>query len=369
MNAKITILIVDDNHQNLRVVSSFLKDRNYNLALATSGEKTIELLEKIETDLILLDIMMPEMDGLETCRIIKENPKTADIPVIFLTAKNQTEDIIEGFEAGGVDYITKPFNRDELLVRIKNHVDLAKAKKKIIEMNNTRDKLYSIIAHDIKSPLNSIIFTFNMINDGLFDTQSEHFSSIMKDLETSTKETKSLIENLLEWTKFQSENNQFFPAANNLHSIVSECFLLLNANASQKQIELVSDMDKNLKGWFDEVSIHTVLRNLINNSIKFTNAGGRIVVSAYKTSDDTIDVMVKDNGIGIKEEVRRKLFETGDVVSTMGTNNEKGTGLGIILVKDFVKKNNGNLKAESTPGEGTTITISLPAKETQTANV
>ncbi|MFW5777932.1 MAG: response regulator, partial [Bacteroidota bacterium] len=155
MDKKITILIVDDNHQNLRVVSSFLKDKNYNLALATSGEKTLELLEKIHTDLILLDIMMPEMDGLETCRILKENPKTADIPVIFLTAKNQTEDIVEGFKAGGVDYITKPFNREELLVRIKNHVDLAKAKNKIIEMNNTRDKLYSIIAHDIKSPLNS----------------------------------------------------------------------------------------------------------------------------------------------------------------------------------------------------------------------
>jgi len=368
MDTKITILIVDDNHQNLRVVSSFLKDKNYNLALATSGVKTLELLEKIETDLILLDIMMPEMDGLETCRILKANPKTADIPVIFLTAKNQTEDIVEGFEAGGVDYITKPFNRDELLVRIKNHVDLAKAKKKIIEMNNTRDKLYSIIAHDIKSPLNSIIFTFDMINNGMFDPQSSQFASVMKDLEISTKETKSLIENLLEWTKFQGHNNQFFPAANNIHNIVSECFLLLHANASQKEIELAAEVDKNLTGWFDEVSIHTVLRNLINNAIKFTNPGGKIVVSTIKTKDDIVDISVKDNGIGIKEEVRRKLFETGDVVSTMGTNNEKGTGLGIVLVKDFVKKNHGKLKAESTPGEGTTITISLPVKEPQTAN-
>jgi two-component system, sensor histidine kinase and response regulator len=124
MNEDITILVVDDNQENLKVISNFLKEKNYKIALAIDGESTFEVLEGNKIDLVLLDIMMPGLDGFEVCRIMKEKPETKDIPVIFLTARNETEDIVKGFQSGGVDYITKPFRKEELFARVNSHIQL-----------------------------------------------------------------------------------------------------------------------------------------------------------------------------------------------------------------------------------------------------
>ncbi|MFN8240604.1 MAG: response regulator [Bacteroidales bacterium] len=128
MEEKINILIVDDNIENLRVVSTFLKEQDYQIALATDGKSALSILESNRIDLILLDIMMPEMDGYEVCNIIRKNERISNIPVIFLTARTETEDIVKGFQTGGVDYITKPFKKEELLARVKNHITIKLAK-------------------------------------------------------------------------------------------------------------------------------------------------------------------------------------------------------------------------------------------------
>jgi len=124
MNEEVSILVVDDNQENLKVISSFLKEKKYRIALATDGNGAFKVLENNKIDLILLDIMMPGMDGFEVCRILKEKPETSDIPVIFLTARTETDDIIRGFQIGGVDYITKPFKKEELYARVNNHIQL-----------------------------------------------------------------------------------------------------------------------------------------------------------------------------------------------------------------------------------------------------
>ena len=120
----VNILVVDDNLENLKVVCSLLKEKKYQIALAENGERALKILEEIKIDLILLDIMMPEMDGFEVCRLIKKNPETENIPIIFLTAKSETGEIVKGFQAGGVDYITKPFVKEELFARVNNHIQL-----------------------------------------------------------------------------------------------------------------------------------------------------------------------------------------------------------------------------------------------------
>jgi DNA-binding response OmpR family regulator len=129
------ILVVDDNHENLKVVGNYLKEKNYKIALATDGESAMKILENNKIDLILLDIMMPGMDGFEVCRLLKEKEETKEIPIIFLTARNETEDIIKGFELGGVDYISKPFNKEELFARVNNHIQLKIAKDLLIQNN------------------------------------------------------------------------------------------------------------------------------------------------------------------------------------------------------------------------------------------
>lgn len=160
MNKEIHILVVDDNRQNLTVVSNFLKEKNYKLALAIDVNSAMKILENNKIDLILLDIMMPGMDGFSVCRKLKENSKTKDIPVIFLTAKTETEDIVKGFKVGGVDYITKPFNKEELYARVNNHIQLKLIrdllKQRTEESLDSRDKFIQMI-----SELGSIIHSNN----------------------------------------------------------------------------------------------------------------------------------------------------------------------------------------------------------------
>jgi DNA-binding response OmpR family regulator len=144
MTENIYILVVDDNHENLKVVGNFLKEKDYKIAMATDGKSALKILETTSIDLILLDIMMPEMDGFEVCRKLKENPSTKEIPVIFLTARTETEDIVRGFKMGGVDYITKPFNKEELFARVHNHIQLKLAKDYLVQREmdaiKTRDQ-------------------------------------------------------------------------------------------------------------------------------------------------------------------------------------------------------------------------------------
>jgi two-component system, sensor histidine kinase and response regulator len=144
MNEDINILVVDDNQENLKVISSFLKEKNYRIALAIDGKSAFKVLEDNKIDLILLDIMMPGMDGFEVCRLLKEKPETKDIPVIFLTARTETDDVVRGFQIGGVDYITKPFKKEELYARVNNHIQLKLVRDYLVkcEMDTKKSRDY-----------------------------------------------------------------------------------------------------------------------------------------------------------------------------------------------------------------------------------
>ncbi|MEI6695103.1 MAG: hybrid sensor histidine kinase/response regulator [Bacteroidota bacterium] len=353
------ILAVDDNHENLKIISSFLKDSGYKIALALDGESALKILEDNNIDLILLDVMMPEMDGFEVCRRVKENPLTKEIPVIFLTAKNQTEDLVEGFKVGAIDYILKPFRRDELLIRIKNHLELSSSRKKIIEMNLTRDKLYSIIAHDIRSPFAAISQTIDAISNGYIAVGSDDFNKIFSLLKQRTVETNTLLNNLLEWTKLHNKNIALSAININIHNLINECVQLLNGNAKNKNINININIPENAHAFIDEVTIHTAFRNIISNAIKFTPENGKISIEVENAAA-SIAVIIKDNGIGMSVENLDKIFNKNKHFTSPGTKNEMGTGLGLFLVRDFVEQNNGRIKVESKEGVGTTFIVYLP---------
>lgn len=359
MNTNHYILIIDDNPMNLLLTSKMLENKGYLSITAESGLEGIEQIEKELPSLILLDIMMPEMDGYEVCRKINEVEKWKEIPIIFLTAMGQTEDLVEGFEAGGVDYITKPFKNEELLIRVKNHLELADSRKKIVEMNRTRDNLYSIIAHDIRSPLSGILQTIDAIVQGYFDPASDDFKEIIQHLQIKTSETSKLLNSLLQWTKMQGETIGIQLKNTNINTLITSCIQLLEPIAKNKEITLISTVSENETAWCDEVSIQTVFRNIISNAIKFTEIKGLIQISANR-QDDWLDVTITDNGVGMSDEAIKKIFEKEEHYSTSGTENEQGTGLGLIMVKDFIKKNNSKISVKSSLGTGTSITISLP---------
>jgi two-component system sensor histidine kinase/response regulator len=355
------ILIVDDSVKNLQLTASLLKDNGYLISLAQDAEAAMIQLNDLIPDLILLDVMMPGTDGFELCRRIKKKEKLCDIPVIFLTAKTETSDLAEGFKAGGVDYITKPFNRDELLLRVKNHIELASSRKRIVEMNMMRDKLYSVIAHDIRSPLSSISLTLSAIASGYLDPASEDFKLILKDLEKTANETNILLDNLLEFTRHQQQNASITPKYSPLYPVIMESVQLLKGNAEKKSITVKSDIASDIVAYFDEVTMYTVFRNIIFNAIKFTPVNGSVRLDSHLENEYAV-VRISDTGIGISDDILKKIFVKNEHYTSRGTNMEQGSGLGLYIIKDFVNKNHGKLEIKSTPGEGTDILVYLPLK-------
>lgn len=360
IEGKSHILIVDDNLKNLQVTGRLLREEGYKISLAENGNDAINLLASFTPDLILLDVMMPEKNGYEVCREIKMNKKHKAIPIIFLTAKNQTEDLVEGFSSGGVDYITKPFNREELLIRVQTHLELSASRKKIVEMNQTRDKLYSIIAHDIRSPFASITQAIHAISNGYLKPGTAEFDQIFGLLEQRTLETTNLLNNLLEWTKFHNERININLQPTNVYSLLKECLQLLNGSIVQKNLSIQMQVSPKVVAVCDEVTIHTVFRNIISNAIKFSPENGFIEIDAEERGND-INIRFIDHGVGMTSEILHKIFHNNEPHSTKGTNNEAGSGLGLYLVKEFVEQNGGKLLVESEENTGTTFTIILPS--------
>lgn len=358
-NTNKQILVVDDNLQNLQMTTRILQDEGYKVSLALDGPIALEQLEFNLPDLILLDIMMPEMDGLEVCRILKKKPALKEIPVIFLTAKTQSEDLKDGFNAGGVDYITKPFRKEELLVRVKNHIELADSRNRIFELYQTKAKLYSIISHDLRSPFAAITQVINAIHEGYLDTDSPEFLEIFSDLEKTTQATSALLENLLNWSSFQSGSLPFSPIMIDLVKLIYECIQLLERSATNKKINFNLDLPNSIQCYCDEVSMHTVLRNLISNAIKFTREGGTISIHV-SGHEQTTKIIIEDTGLGIEEDVIEKIFTKNEHYTSKGTSEEMGTGLGLHLVKEFIEKNKGKIQVESKKDVGTKFTILLP---------
>jgi two-component system sensor histidine kinase/response regulator len=361
------VLIVDDNPHNIQILAAVVNECNYQSGFAMNGQQALDFLEENLPILILLDIMMPDMNGYEVCKKIKENESLKDIPIIFLTAKNEKEDIIKGFEVGGVDYVTKPFNNTELKMRIKTHVELQQSRSELVSLNkelkksnNTKDKFFSIIAHDLRGPIGNIEQYVDMMIDTNFDLIKENDLtedfSVLKEL---AKNSYDLLENLLIWASSQKGTINYIPTKSNLYDLVESNLELFKQLADKKEILLINKLNYNLESVFDYNMINTVIRNLINNAIKYTSKNGIITVSAIE-KDKEIEIEVKDNGIGMPQSLVDNLFNI-DVkkYSKKGTDGETGTGFGLILCKEFIDKHNGKIFAESELGKGSKFKFTI----------
>jgi two-component system, sensor histidine kinase and response regulator len=389
------ILIVDDQPNNLKVISSVLSNK-YTLSFANSGERALKILEKINPGLILLDIMMPDMDGYEVCEKIKMNERTKDIPIIFLSAKNEIEDIIKGFDLGAVDYISKPFNIKEINVRIQNHLNLSNARKIIsdqkteletyieqlsetkteLEISNNeltktikeKDKFFSIIAHDLKTPFNGLLGLLQILNEDYNSISRKNKEEMIASLYQSTKNVYALIENLLEWSRTQGKSKSFSPKEINPYLILTEIINIFEVKAKLKEITLINDIDKNLVIFADEMMINAIFRNLISNALKYSRKGGKIKTSSTFNNPGFIAFSVEDNGIGMTPETISQLFQIDDHLSIPGTENEKGTGLGLILCKEFVELHKGIIEVKSEVDKGSVFKFNVPYFEKTITN-
>ena len=354
-----SILIVDDVARNIQLVAKFLTKEGYNLFFAQSGEAALKQIEGRVFDLILLDIMMPEMGGFEVCRRLKDNPKTWQIPVIFLTAKTDDDSISKGFEVGGVDYVTKPFNPSELLARVKTHIQLQQREKELRDLNNAKDTLFSIIGHDLKTPFFTIMGLADILLSNYDDYPDAERKELISFINESAKSSHILLDNLLNWTRMQTGTIKSEPVRLNIELIILENIKLLQSQALTKEISLDYSIDGEIFVYADINMLNTILRNLINNAIKFTPRDGSVKIHVSRI-DHLAKIDIVDTGIGIPLDKLKKLLSAKESFSTLGTENESGTGLGLILSKGFVKLNNGTIQVESEEGKGTTFHFTLP---------
>lgn len=364
------ILIVDDVMSNVLLLKVLLTNEKFQIATASNGRQALDQVEQEKPDLVLLDVMMPDMSGFEVSQQLKANPETSEIPIIFLTALNSTADIVKGFQVGGNDFISKPFNKEELIIRVTHQISLIAAKRIIVaqteELRRTimgRDKLYSVIAHDLRSPMGSIKMVLNML---ILNLPSDNIGDEMFELLTmanqTTEDVFSLLDNLLKWTKSQIGKLKVVYQDVDMIEVTEGVIEIFSMVAGLKKITIRLESPERLGVYADIDMIKTVIRNLISNAIKFSNEGTEILVTV-ETQDDIAVVSVKDSGCGIDEENQKKLLHTDTHFSTFGTNNEEGSGLGLLLCQDFVLKNGGKLWFESVKGEGSTFSFSIPLKK------
>jgi signal transduction histidine kinase len=363
---KSIILIVDDDPTNAEILSEYLKKSEFETILSQNGLHAIAQCKKLDPDLILLDVMMPDMDGFETCAELKKHENTREIPVIFTTALSDTASKIRGFEVGGVDYITKPFHPEEVLARVNAHLTIRKQQQQLQRqteqltlLNAEKDTFLSMIAHDLRSPFSSLRLLIGLAAENVEGSGQNELEHIMGLLKKSSENLYNLLDNLLAWSRIQQGVVRYHPKTIDVGQMVVQNLALLDSHAHQKQIEFKNTIEENTTVYADYHMVDAIIRNLISNALKFTHPGGCIHIFAVP-GDEFLTISVKDTGIGIAVEHLPGLFRIDSVYRRKGTARESGSGLGLILCKEFVEKNGGSIGVESEEEKGSTFYFRLP---------
>src|SRR5574344_2137603 len=366
--SEFVILVVDDIPSNVILMKAILKREGYNIITSSNGDEAISIIEKNPPDLVLLDVMMPGMNGYEVCSHIRMTIGLDDLPIILLTALNSNEDIVKGFTVGANDFVSKPFNNDVLLMRIKFQLTVV-ASARIInrqseELEKTiksRDTLYSVIAHDFHSPLATTRMIMNyVVDEGEKYNIEPDLREMLQNVNTISEEAFNLFDNLLKWTKSQTGKLNSIKQNIDISELVTSSIDVLQTVAANKGITInIVIPDEKYEVSVDIDMMKTVFRNLISNAIKFSKKGDVIVVKV-DDAGEKIKVSVIDSGCGITPENIEKIINGKVDFSTSGTNDESGSGLGLMLTKDFINRNGGELMLESEVGKGSTFYFYIP---------
>ncbi len=366
-----TILIVDDNLANIEVARTLLYDAGYEVITAISAIEAIEILKYDRPDLILLDIMMPEMSGFELCKIIKDDKELKDIPIIFLTALTQSEDLVKGFNLGGSDYITKPFSKDVLLTRVKNQLELVKKNRIIIEqnislikLNNEKNALLSIAAHDLKNPLQAILGSADLIQRKITNDNFDINIELLDNIKSSSQKAIHIIEDLLDVQAMEEGRLHLKTELVDARDIVIasiECFLHI---ANKKHIKIHYDEDdEDCTIMTDRNKLTRVIDNLISNAIKFSLPGKEVRIACRNinigNNEDIVSISVKDQGPGFTKDDLSKLFSKFSKLSARPTADESSTGLGLAIVKKVTELLGGIVELDTKVGVGSTFKLSF----------
>jgi len=372
--SKGNVLIVDDTPNNLRLLSSMLTQQGYEVRSAISGSVALMAVQTMHPDLILLDISMPKMGGYEVCERLKADAQTREIPVIFLSALSEAIDKVQAFQVGGVDYITKPFQVEEVLARVENQlalrrmqIDLQQARAEALkaleqekELNRLKSELVAMISHDFRAPLTSIRGFSELLRQSHVEgghtlplaVQERYFGKI----DAAIEHLLYLLDEVLLIGSLESGKTRCEPVPIDLPNFCAELLEMLQVNTDQHQLQFAYTGDSS-PSEIDPTLLRQILTNLMSNAIKYSPAGG-LVRLALDCQADRATFEVQDQGIGIPQANQPHLFETFYRCSNVGSI--KGTGLGLAVVKRCVEAHHGQIAIASEENIGTTVTVTLP---------
>lgn len=353
-----SILIVDDNVNNLQLLGGLLKAYGYKIQVAKNGASALSSVHQSVPDLILLDIMMPEIDGFEVARRLKSDDRYRRIPIIFISANNDENSIVRGFECGGQDYVSKPFIKRELLARVHNQLAISLNERNLATIIEAKDHFFAQITASLKNPLAQLASFSQMLPSQIEQsdyTRAIEYANIIQ--ETAVGQFKHF-ENLLEWARIQVGHYVPFFEDVDLASSINDITSLLNPKIASKSLKINCSYETGI-AFADQNLLQTVLRNIIDNAVKFSRNGGTIDINIYDQAA-TVCISIRDFGEGIDAESAEKLFDPRtDLKSINTTSDDKGFCMGLRISRALTMLMDGTISARGFGANGTEIKIEL----------
>jgi len=352
-----TVLVVDDQEENIKVVGSVLSLMGYEIMPALSGEQAFKRLAARQPDLILLDVMMPGTDGLTVCRELKNDARWANIPVIFLSAADDKNLVVQALESGGVDYVTKPFNKAELVSRVRTHLALKQARDAMQQLAEDRNELLGILTHDLKNHLTGIQLSAGLLRDR-GATLGERERKLTENIHHAADRSVSFLKTFLE--NHSAGHLEVRREPIDLHIFIRAAVERHRNAATAKNIAVELDLPESpITVLADGEALARVLDNLVTNAIKFTPEGGRVAVRASEELLGTAAIAIDDSGPGFTADDRERMFRRYGRLSARPTGGESSTGLGLFIVKQLVTAMKGDVLIEGGALGGARVKVSL----------
>jgi signal transduction histidine kinase len=350
------ILIVDDDRLNLRILTGILHPDGYTLAEADSGERALEVYAEFRPDLVLLDVMLPGLNGFETCRTLHKTYGAETAPVIFITAKSESADVVEGFTAGGIDYLPKPFRPKEALARIRTHMHnrlLVEQQRLLVDQLNKADaaknRFLGMAAHDLRNPLASIRALSEFLQDGTVGALSAEQIDLVQTIHTASQQMLDLVNELLDVATIESGEMKIKLEPHNLAKVINKSVELTNIEAEKKNTHITfENVLPPILVKIDAAKMKQVIDNLLSNAVKYSPPGSHITV-LLRADDNGCSFAVRDQGPGIPDNERDKLFKDFGRLSAKPTGGEKSVGLGLAICRKIVEAHGGTIVAENLP--------------------